>query len=114
MEPARNYGKNFMIKYTNKNSDALRHLTSQQFFEVWNNYDQDGELHCHSFALIATINWASIWIKFTISQLTRRIAKQNKNTLDPLPIPGNGYIEGRELDNFLQEFVTSIRDDKVS
>lgn len=27
---------------------------------------------------------------------------------------GNGYIEGRELDNFLREFVTSIRDDKVS
>lgn len=26
---------------------------------------------------------------------------------------GNGYIEGRELDNFLLEFVTSIHDDKV-
>lgn len=38
-----NYGKNFMTKFTNKNSDALRHLTSKQFFEVWSNYDQDGE-----------------------------------------------------------------------
>lgn len=27
---------------------------------------------------------------------------------------GNGYIEGRELDNFLREFVTSIHNDKVS
>jgi hypothetical protein len=27
---------------------------------------------------------------------------------------GNGYIEGRELDNFLREFVTSIHEDKVS
>ena len=31
-----------MSKYANKNVDALRHLTSQQFFEVWSNYDQDG------------------------------------------------------------------------
>lgn len=38
-----NRGNNFMSKYTNNNSDALRHLTSKQFFEVWNNYDQDGE-----------------------------------------------------------------------
>jgi hypothetical protein len=35
--------KNFMSQYASKNSDALRHLTSKQFFEVWNNYDQDGE-----------------------------------------------------------------------
>lgn len=37
------YEKNFMTKFASKNSDALRHLTSKQFFEVWNNYDQDGE-----------------------------------------------------------------------
>lgn len=29
-------------------------------------------------------------------------------------ITGNGYIEGSELDNFLRDFVGSIRDDKVS
>lgn len=34
-----------MSKFTNQNVDALRHLTSKQFFEVWNNYDQDGEFH---------------------------------------------------------------------
>lgn len=34
---------NFLSRFTNQNSDALRHLTSKQFFEVWSNYDQDGE-----------------------------------------------------------------------
>lgn len=33
---------NFMSKFTDVNSNALKHLTSQQFFEVWSNYDQDG------------------------------------------------------------------------
>lgn len=34
---------NFMTKFTDANMSALKHLTSQQFFEVWNNYDQDGK-----------------------------------------------------------------------
>lgn len=34
---------NFMSKFADANSNALKHLTSQQFFEVWNNYDQDGK-----------------------------------------------------------------------
>lgn len=34
---------NFMSKFADVNSNALKHLTSQQFFEVWSNYDQDGE-----------------------------------------------------------------------
>lgn len=36
---------NFMSKFADANSNALKHLTSQQFFEVWNNYDQDGKYH---------------------------------------------------------------------
>lgn len=36
-------GGNFMSKFTDANLSALKHLTSQQFFEVWNNYDQDGK-----------------------------------------------------------------------
>lgn len=32
-----------MSKFTDANMSALKHLTSRQFFEVWSNYDQDGE-----------------------------------------------------------------------
>lgn len=35
---------NFMSRFADTYSSALKHLTSQQFFEVWNNYDQDGKL----------------------------------------------------------------------
>lgn len=35
---------NFLAKFTDTKLRALKRLTSQQFFEVWNNYDQDGEL----------------------------------------------------------------------
>lgn len=34
---------NFMSKFTDANMNALKHLTSRQFFEVWSNYDQDGK-----------------------------------------------------------------------
>lgn len=43
----------------------------------------------------------------------KTISPQNQLTNSSHPA-GNGYIEGRELDNFLREFVTSIREDKVS
>lgn len=39
---------NFMSRFADSYSDALKHLTSQQFFEVWNNYDQDGEFSCRA------------------------------------------------------------------
>lgn len=34
---------NFMSKFRDKDTRALNNLNSQQFIEVWNNYDKDGE-----------------------------------------------------------------------
>lgn len=34
---------NFMSKFRDKDTRMLKNLNSQQFIEVWNNYDKDGE-----------------------------------------------------------------------
>lgn len=34
---------NFMSKFRDKDTRALKNLNSAQFIEVWNNYDKDGE-----------------------------------------------------------------------
>jgi len=34
---------NFMSKFRDKDTRVLKNLNSQQFIEVWNNYDKDGE-----------------------------------------------------------------------
>lgn len=34
---------NFMSKFRDKDTRVLNNLNSQQFIEVWNNYDKDGE-----------------------------------------------------------------------
>lgn len=89
---------NFMSKFTDLNSRALKHLTSQQFFEVWNNYDQDGE-----FKRYLLTSFRSLVIMNLLF-----------NHLNDYCIVGNGYIEGGELENFLREFVSSISDEEVS
>lgn len=35
--------ENFMSKFRDKDTRALKNLNSSQFIEVWNNYDKDGE-----------------------------------------------------------------------
>jgi hypothetical protein len=34
---------NFMSKFRDKDTRVLKNLNSQQFMEVWNNYDKDGK-----------------------------------------------------------------------
>lgn len=34
---------NFMSKFRDKDTRALKNLNSAQFIEVWNNYDKDGK-----------------------------------------------------------------------
>lgn len=34
---------NFMSKFRDKDTRALKNLNSTQFIEVWNNYDKDGK-----------------------------------------------------------------------
>lgn len=35
--------ENFMSKFRDKDTRALKNLNSSQFIEVWNNYDRDGK-----------------------------------------------------------------------
>ena len=79
---------NFMRQFRDSESKELKQLTAAQFMEVWDHYDDDGKLRMLKTTYILTKG--SICVVFlSISQ-------------------GNGYIEGKELDGFLKEFVSSV------
>jgi hypothetical protein len=43
MTQAQTTAANFMSKFRDKDTRVLKNLNSQQFIEVWNNYDKDGK-----------------------------------------------------------------------
>ena len=77
--------ENFLRQFRDEKSKEFVELTATQFTEIWSHYDRDGKNE-------------------------RRLKKQRRknfhfhfdNNL------GNGFIEGRELDDFLRELVASM------
>ena len=72
--------ENFLRQFRDEQSKEMKQLTASQFMEVWSHYDIDGSrAECRRI--------------FPLIFLMRL---------------GNGFIEGRELDDLLRELASSV------
>lgn len=75
---------NFLRQFRTKTSQEFGEISAAELLMIWEHYDRDGQpSHIHIFLLCK--------LYFILNC-----------------IPGNGYLEGDELDKFLREFVTSV------
>lgn len=72
--------ENFLRQFRDEQSKEFKQLTASQFMEVWSHYDIDGS-----------------WLEE--KPFCSRIV---------LTHLGNGFIEGRELDDLLRELASSV------
>ena len=79
---------NFLQQFRDEQSKELKQLTASQFMEVWSHYDIDGKRD-------ETEN-----VFFVLGNQTKFL--------------GNGYIEGRELDDLLRELASSAMNSDVT